>query len=152
MDEHILVAGKAARTPLTISDINTNSLTWWTQKHNSYSCREAIDLLNLKYGILPVNALSKPSGPQARLRRKLKEDVYGRVPSGIRAFLYFIYRYVFRLGFLDGREGFYFHVLQGFWYRMLVDAKIFEIERHMKNNGATVEEAISDRFGITLKL
>jgi hypothetical protein len=37
------------------------------------------------------------------------------------------YRYVLRLGFLDGREGFIFHVLQGFWYRLLVDINISEI-------------------------
>ena len=36
------------------------------------------------------------------------------------------YRYVLRAGFLDGREGFVFHVLQGFWYRLLVDINIAE--------------------------
>jgi hypothetical protein len=32
-----------------------------------------------------------------------------------------------RLGFLDGKEGFVFHVLQGFWYRLLVDINIDEL-------------------------
>jgi hypothetical protein len=44
----------------------------------------------------------------------------------LRAFLYFIYRYIFRLGFLDGIKGLVFHFLQGFWYRFLVDSKIYE--------------------------
>jgi hypothetical protein len=33
---------------------------------------------------------------------------------------------VLRLGVLDGREGFIFHVLQAFWYRLLVDININE--------------------------
>jgi len=48
---------------------------------------------------------------------------------GIRAFSYFIYRYIFRLGFLDGRVGFIFAVLQAFWYRFLVDVKIYEAKK-----------------------
>ncbi len=40
--------------------------------------------------------------------------------------MYFIYRYFFSLGFLDGKEGLMFHFLHGFWYRFLVDAKIYE--------------------------
>jgi hypothetical protein len=34
---------------------------------------------------------------------------------------------VIRLGFLDGIPGLIFHVLQGFWYRFYVDARIYEI-------------------------
>jgi hypothetical protein len=49
------------------------------------------------------------------------------LPLFVRPCLYVFYRYVLRLGFLDGREGFIFHVLQGFWYRLLVDINISEI-------------------------
>ena len=62
-------------------------------------------------------------------RRWAKRNLYERGPLFIRAFLYFVYRYFLRLGFLDGREGAIFHVLQGFWFRFLVDAKIFEQRR-----------------------
>jgi hypothetical protein len=44
----------------------------------------------------------------------------------MRALSYFIYRYVFRLGFLDGTTGFYFAFFQALWFRMLVDAKMYE--------------------------
>jgi hypothetical protein len=37
-----------------------------------------------------------------------------------------LYRYYLRLGFLDGREGKIYAFLQAYWYRFLVDAKIFE--------------------------
>ena len=38
----------------------------------------------------------------------------------------FVYNYIFRLGFLDGREGFIYHWMYQRWYRTLVDAKIYE--------------------------
>jgi hypothetical protein len=45
-----------------------------------------------------------------------------------------MYRYFIKLGFLDGKEGLIFHFLQGFWFRFLVDAKIFE-EDYLKRKG-----------------
>jgi len=41
----------------------------------------------------------------------------------------FIYNYVIRLGFLDGKQGFVYHWMYQRWYRTLVDAKIMERER-----------------------
>lgn len=46
--------------------------------------------------------------------------------------------YVFRLGFLDGVKGLIFHTLQRFWFRFLIDAKIWELQRtqaHMLEPG-----------------
>ena len=63
---------------------------------------------------------------QAGLSRRLKRGVYHRAPPYLRAALYWAYRYILRGGFRDGRAGFVFHFLQGFWYRLLVDAKIEE--------------------------
>lgn len=149
MDEHVKVAGKVIKTGLVLSDINLNSLTWWTSKHNSYASREAVEILNCKYGFMVSDDISsgRVSG-QARRRRFLKERVYARVPPGLRALLYLLYRYVFRLGFLDGRPGWYFHVLQGFWYRTLVDAKVTEIEAHAATRKVSIVEAIRACTGI----
>jgi hypothetical protein len=52
------------------------------------------------------------------------------LPLFVRPCLYVTYRYGLRLGVLDGREGFIFHVLQAFWYRLLVDINIMEAGRH----------------------
>jgi len=49
----------------------------------------------------------------------------------LRAVAYGFLRYIILLGFLDGRAGFVFHFLQGFWYRLIIDAKIYE--RRMNN-------------------
>jgi hypothetical protein len=48
------------------------------------------------------------------------------MPLFLRAFLYFVYRYFFRLGFLDGVPGLIYHVLHGFWFQFYIDAKIWE--------------------------
>ena len=72
-----------------------------------------------------------PRGLQAGVKRWLKEVVYARLPLGWRAVAYFLYCYASRLGFLDGQAGAACHVLQGFWYRYLVDAKVAEVKRYM---------------------
>lgn len=52
-----------------------------------------------------------------------------RLPLFIRPPLYFFYRYVLALGFLDGRAGFLYAALQGFWLRLVVDWKVAELRR-----------------------
>lgn len=143
MDEHIKVTGLTVDFQNELIDDNLNSLSWWTAKHNSYASREAVDLLNLEYGFMPHDSVARlRGGSQAGVKRWLKETVYARLPGGLRALAYFLYRYVIRLGFLDGRAGAAFHVLQGFWYRYLVDAKVAEVKRHMQATGCDVTTAI----------
>jgi glycosyltransferase involved in cell wall biosynthesis len=151
MDEHIKVAGPTKNFRGALIDDNLNSLTWWTDKHNRYASREAVDLLNLKYGFLTIDSIANLSnGSQASLKRWIKERVYARIPAGFRAFAYFFYRFVIRLGFLDGQVGTSFHMLQGFWYRYLVDAKVAEVERYMRENRCNVVESIAAVLDIPL--
>jgi hypothetical protein len=75
---------------------------------------------------------------------------YVKSPLFIRSFTYFIYRYIFKLGFLDGKEGFLWHFLQGWWYRTLVDAKVFEIKKFCGNDTEKMKEYISNNYGIRL--
>lgn len=149
MDEHIKVSGRTAVFRGELIDDNLNSLTWWTDKHNKYASREAVDLLNLEYGFMAHDSVaSLRGGSQAGFKRWLKERVYARLPGGLRALAYFLYRYVVRLGFLDGKAGFAFHFLQGFWYRYLVDAKVAEVRRYMRVEGMDVAQAIERVLGI----
>ncbi|NRB18478.1 MAG: glycosyltransferase family 2 protein [Rhodobacteraceae bacterium] len=145
MDEHIRVEGETVEFHGEIIDDNLNSLTWWTEKHNNYASREVVDLLNLEYGFMPHETVADlRSGHQAGVKRWLKENIYARLPGGFRAFAYFFYRYVVRLGFLDGKEGTAFHVLQGFWYRYLVDMKLHETRKYMRKEGVDAATAIRD--------
>lgn len=144
MDEHIVVDGRVAALSGELLDDNLNTLGWWIDKHNRYASREALEMLMAKHR----GAGAGRMGYKAGVKRKLKESVYYRLPSEIRALVYFLYRFVLRLGFLDGREGAAFHFLQGFWYRYLVDAKLHEVQLYMRRTGADPVTAIRDVLGI----
>jgi len=152
MDEHIkLIDGKTVFLENDIIDDNKKELHWWINKHNWYATREAIDLLNLKYNFLNLDTLKgELTGSQEKRKRWIKEKVYARMPLFIRPFLYFLYRYFFKLGFLDGKEGLIFHFLQGFWYRFLVDAKIYEIEKKARKENKSIKQVIYELYGIKL--
>ncbi|MGH8127393.1 MAG: glycosyltransferase family 2 protein [Gammaproteobacteria bacterium] len=123
MDEHVvLAAGEVRRLKHDIVDENHKGLGFWTDKHNRYANREVLDLLGMNTDDAEVR---RPVG-QAGLRRSLKLSLYIRAPLFLRALLFWIYRYFFRLGFIDGRAGLVFIFLQTFWYRFLVDAKLYE--------------------------
>ena len=132
MDEHIILSqGETANLKYDIIDENQKGLTFWTDKHNRYADREVKDLLG---GMVSEqdDLLNTNQPSQAGKRRWVKKNFYGRSPLFLRAFLYFLMRYIIGLGFLDGIQGLIFHFLQGFWYRFLVDAKIYEIKRSQK--------------------
>jgi glycosyltransferase involved in cell wall biosynthesis len=149
MDEHIKVGGRTVSFAGQIIDHNLNSLTWWTAKHNNYSSREAVDLLNLKYGFMPTDTIaSLSSTSRVAIKRWFKENLYAKLPGGLRALGYFFYRYFLALGFLDGKAGLVFHFLQGFWYRFLVDAKVYEVKRYMEHNRCDILQAIEQVLGI----
>lgn len=129
MDEHIVLSqGKVANLQHDIIDDNKKDLSFWIDKHNHYADREVKDLLNINVE-QDDPLLKKGQLSQASQRRWIKKNFYGRSPLFFRAFLYFLMRYTIGLGFLDGREGLIFHFLQGFWYRFLVDAKIYELRK-----------------------
>lgn len=131
MDEHMVVWG--GRTEVFqggFSDHNLNDLSYFIDKHNRYATREAIDVLNHRIGLFPPDeaASTGKNSLQTAVKRWVKEAIYNRMPYPVAASGYFIWRYVFQLGFLDGRAGLVYHVLQGFWYRFLVGAKVSELE------------------------
>ena len=149
MDEHIvLLEGQTVEFENDFVDHNLNNLSWWSQKHIGYAIREAIDLLNIEFNIIGKKEESQLT-PQAleKRNRKLK---YAKQPLFLRAFFYFIYRYFFKLGFLEGKEGFLWHFLQGWWYRTLVDAKIYEIKKACGNEPEKTKEYLRTTYNIQL--
>ena len=75
---------------------------------------------------------------------------YARMPLFWRAFGYFVYRYIIKLGFLDGKEGFLWDFLQGWWYRTLVDAKVYEIKKACGDDKEKMRHFLQDKYNITL--
>ncbi len=152
MDEHMkLLEGRSIIFKFDFIDDNKKNLHWWISKHNDYATREAIEQLNSKYNFLEYN-LIKPRffGTQEQRKRWLKEIIYNNIPLGFKPFIYFTYRYFFKLGFLDGFKGFIFHILQGFWYRFLVDAKVYEIQRKSAKDNIDIKDVIEEEYGIIL--
>jgi glycosyltransferase involved in cell wall biosynthesis len=151
MDEHMyLTEGRAITLKGGFADHNLNDLTSFTAKHNGYASREALDVLNRRLHLFDpqVELTQKSTAKQAKIKRFFKESVYNRFPFEFSAFFYFLFRYVAQMGFLDGREGFTYHLLQGFWYRFLVGAKLRELEQAVKR-AASDDEVRSEIARLT---
>lgn len=129
MDEHIVTwGGRVITMNGGFADVSLTDLTFFTDKHNKYATREALDVLNGRYGLFRSDGAEHLTTGQASLKRRIKERVYNRLPGFVGPTGYFLYRYVIQFGFLDGRAGTIYHLLQGFWYRFLVNAKVFELD------------------------
>ena len=86
MDEHIKVEGQTMMLSGVMIDDNLRSLAWWIEKHNGYSSREAVDLLNLEYKFAQQNSVAALSFSNSSigLRRWIKENVYAKpILSGV---------------------------------------------------------------------
>ena len=153
MDEHIVLSH--GRTERIVSghlvDHNLNDITWWTTKHNGYATRHMVDFVNREYGLFREDERIRTTDAAARRVRFLKNSVYGNAPIYLRACLFFLYRYVARLGFLDGKNGFALHFLHGFWLMVLIDAKIDEARTYIALHGmAAFREHLKARYSIEL--
>lgn len=155
MDEHTyLTQGNAVEFEHDLVDDNLNNLAWWTDKHNTYSTREAIEILSTilaNRDMKDYHEIDVFSKQQAARKRWYKQNVYLRMPLFLRCFLYYQFRYWIKLGFLDGKRGFIFHFLQAFWYRFLVDAKLYQMQQWAKSNERPLAEIIKEKYKIDLK-
>jgi glycosyltransferase involved in cell wall biosynthesis len=119
--EHVLVDGPTAHLRNALIHHNVDSLSRYILKHNEYSNWEARVLLQPERDSEQVSA--DLIGTQAQRRRWLKRNLY-RLPGS--PALLFLYRYIFRLGFLDGVPGLIycsFQAVQMFHSK----AKIYEL-------------------------
>jgi glycosyltransferase involved in cell wall biosynthesis len=128
-DSNFVVEGNNVKEIKKADIINTvsPSLEKFIVVHNKWSSLEADEIFK-GGGAETSQVEAKIFGNSVERIQWAKKNIYSNFPLTIRSLLFFLYRYIFRLGFLDGRRGFIFHFLQGFWYRFLVDAKIYELE------------------------
>lgn len=150
MDERTIVDGEVVKSPGSLVDENLNSIGWWTDKHNRYASRHVLEIVLRntaeREGHKDESALLSSN---ARIKRFLRNKVYLRFPRFVRPALYWFYRYFVLLGFLDGRMGLVWHFLHGFWYYMLIDAKLYEAERILARGGrAALVKYFSDSVGL----
>jgi len=122
-DQHFyLIRGRAAKLPGSMIDDIGMTLSEWTARHNRWSDSEVRELTS---GSTAGRVAGNLSGNAIEKKRYWRQK-YNGAPLFVRPFALFVYRYFVRLGFLDGTEGFIFWVLQTFWFRFLIDAKLYE--------------------------
>lgn len=151
MDEHtVLFEGRTAKLPGTLTDDNLKDFGFWIEKHSKYAVREAIDALNSEFHLFDEPDFDKLS-MDAKIKRAAKASLYARLPLFYRAVWYFLYRYFLRLGFLDGTAGLVFHLMQGLWYRLLVDIRMKEARDFIRANGVDAFKGqMERRYGLKI--
>jgi glycosyltransferase involved in cell wall biosynthesis len=151
VDEKIKVEGKTVQFKEYIIDQNLKSLSEWIRKHDRYSSAEALNYLLIKYNSLFNNIEQSQLNFETLSVVSLKSrNLYAKLPLIIRAFIIFSYRYFFCLGFLHGKAGLIYFFLQSLWYRILVDAKILEVEKLIKKN-TKIDLAIKEKLKVEVK-
>jgi glycosyltransferase involved in cell wall biosynthesis len=130
-DQHFVVDGRIGRLRNDYVDVITSDLGTFIARHNRWAGLEAEELLAHGADAPRPGPAVVPmlTGTAIERRRFLRTRVYQRFPLFVRPLLFWFYGYVLRLGFLDGIEGLVFHTLQRFWFRFLIDARIWELRR-----------------------
>ena len=134
MDHRFIVPGKTIiwkKGYLIEENYKENKISFWLNKHNQYSDLVATEewerLQELRTQTLKPNLFGSPDQKKAFLK-----SIWWKMPLYVRPFIYFFHRYFIQLGILDGKQGFVFHFLQAFWFRLVVDIKIDEIKKQHK--------------------
>lgn len=126
-DAHSIISeGFSVSTKHRFLHYDFKNLDSYIKRYNWYATREMQDYIDYTRGASTEINTDKAIQNQ----RKKKFGFYYKMPRYVRAWMWFIYNYIFRLGFLDGKEGLVFCFLECYWYRLLVDAKIFEYEKN----------------------
>ena len=149
MDEHIVLSkGDTVEFENDFCDHNLNNISWFCKKHVDYAVREAAEMLDVEFGISNHISTDDSFTDQAKEKRRKKQS-YAKKPLFWRSFAYFIYRYLLKGGWKDGKEGFIFAFIQGWWYRTLVDAKIFEIKKKCGNDPSKIKKLLQEEYNIS---
>ena len=122
-DAHtILDSGTSIELEHQFEHYDFKDLDSFVKRYNWYATREAQDYIDYINGKSEASLTDKKN----QAKRSKKYSVYYKAKPFRRALLFFIRNYWFKGGWKDGKEGLIYHVLSSFWYRFLVDAKIYE--------------------------
>ena len=149
LDEHMDVKdGRVVDFPYSIMDDNKQTLSQWIDKHcNNYANREVIELINSE---LSLFKRKEPHLDKNAIHKRQLKTIYTKLPKYWRALIFFVYRYFFRFGFLDGKEGFLWNFYQCLWYRILVDSKIDELYQSCGTDKNKIKEYIRVNYRLDL--
>ena len=147
MDEHMVINnGRCIMLNNDFCDHSLINISDYCRKHLDYAQREAAVVLDEMYGLSSDNIVKGMSdlrsdeslGKQAEDKHKSKSK-YNELPLFWRSFAYFLFRYFIKGGFIDGKEGFIFAFIQGWWFRTMVDVKLLEVRKAMETENMKLD-------------
>ena len=145
MDERcVLKEGESVTFKHKFIDHNLNGLTFFIQKHNAYSNREVLVYYSKDLGLYESD--------EKNIDRDKTKGKYYSCPLFLRSFLYFFIRYFIFGGFLDGKAGLIWATLQAYWYRFLIDSKLYEIKVRLgkRPSPEDLREYFHNNYGIKI--
>ena len=113
-----VVNGNTLAMTNDLIDENMKGIDEWFERQNRYSSKDAE--YELQTSGKPIAWGALVTGDNLGRRATLKQ-IAARMP--LRPLVYFLYSYVFRLGFLDGMNGFHFCVMKALYQRMVLIKK-----------------------------
>lgn len=125
-DAHsVLSAGYSVSARHRFVHRNFKGIDDFIGKYNRYATREVLDYFDHLNG----SSSDIQTDRAVLAQRRKKFGLYYKAPKFIRCWAWFLFNYIGRAGFLDGIPGLVFCFLECYWYRFLVDSKIYEAER-----------------------
>jgi glycosyltransferase involved in cell wall biosynthesis len=146
-DQHFIVHGRTSKLRGAMIDDIKMPLREWVNRHNQWSDAEVRELLR-RSRITQVRA--RLTGNPIEIKRYLRAR-YLALPPFSRALLFFLYRYLVRFGWLDGTPGLIFFVLQTFWFRFLIDSKLYEQALSDVTHDALGKNVLAERGSLLAK-
>ncbi len=136
LDFRFYVRGRVAYLQHDLIENNhkDRDLSAWMLKHLSFAVKQSLEEFHRRNGKVKGFAITPGLLGSPDERTLWQKSLWYRLPLYFRPALYFLYRYFFRLGFLDGKEGFIFHFLHAFWYRLMVDIQLDRLQREAQRS------------------
>jgi glycosyltransferase involved in cell wall biosynthesis len=127
-DTRVYVTGEVGRlrSPIIEENRKEDAILFYLQKHLRYADVFAREELQRREEGFKWKQQPRLFGTPDQRVLWLKQLFFG-LPLYIRPFIYFFYRYVILLGFLDGKQGAIFHFMQAFWFRLVWDIRLEEL-------------------------
>lgn len=129
-DTRVYVKGAVGtlKSPIVEENLKENEILFYLEKHLRYADVFAREEFQRRREGFNWKQQPRLFGTPDQRVLWLKQ-LYFRLPLYVRPFIYFFYRYIILLGILDGKQGGIFHFLQAFWFRLVWDMRLDELQK-----------------------
>jgi glycosyltransferase involved in cell wall biosynthesis len=130
VDFRFNVDGKTTTFAGAVTEYNRHDddISVWVKKQDKFSLRLAVEEELRRHRAIDWAGRPNLFG-NADEKFMWLRDAWRQLPLFLRPCVYFVYRYFLMFGWLDGRAGFLYAALQGFWLRLVVDWKIWQLRQ-----------------------